>query len=183
MIWLFPYLDVLELEATSQQPPLKLKKLKLITLANKYKAEVAVPLMQIKKRNEILVMLFHYCNRLNSTLQKNTTASPAVQKRNPGATAPGSAGPGSGSVWKMSCLRPAPPTRHYLGQIQEPTAANRRSVSINKKPQKGEIDFGTKKSNSSLKCINLLKLEIIIVRFYYEEVNYLLEEFHCAGYM
>ena len=65
------------------------------------------------------------------SLQKNVVASPAVQKRNQS---------GSGYTWKMSCLRPAPPTRHYLAQNQDSAAANRRSVSIVKKPQKGTSD-------------------------------------------
>ena len=63
-------------------------------------------------------------------LQKSVPLSPGSQKRSINHSQIGN---DKGYLWKMSCLRPAPPTRSYLSQPGDPTGGAKRSSGSTKK--------------------------------------------------
>ena len=63
-------------------------------------------------------------------LQKSVPLSPGSQKRQINHSQIGN---DKGYLWKMSCLRPAPPTRSYLSQPGDTTGGAKRSSGSTKK--------------------------------------------------
>ena len=80
----------------------------------------------------------------------------------------------TGLSWKMSCLRPSPPTRHYLAQVQEPAVNNRRSVNINKKPVKG-LNLFEMLLDERLLCISTSKW---VLHSLFDGGNHLFQHFN-----
>lgn len=63
-------------------------------------------------------------------LQKSVPLSPGTQKRSVNHTQVGN---DKGYLWKMSCLRPAPPTRSYISHPGDTAAGANRSSGNKKK--------------------------------------------------
>ena len=77
-------------------------------------------------------------------LQKSVPVSPGSQKRPINHAQMGS---NKGYLWKMSCLRPAPPTRSYLSQPGEAigSSAGNRGSGNKKKGRKIPLNISIQK--------------------------------------